>query len=99
MTFTEFKDKYLAGTLDTDPAWRGYDIMAAIKPNHTQKALKLLKLTYAGELAIPEFCARYPDVPREQASRLLAAYWLWALIDSQRAYPRVPKRKAPSRAA
>lgn len=92
MTFSEFKDKYLAGTLWDDAAWRAYDIEAAVKPLHVRKALKMMGLAYAGELAIPEFCARY-GLTREVAEPLLGAYWLWSLVSSQRAYPRVPLRQ------
>jgi len=60
---------------------------------HTRKGLKKLGLTYAGELALSEFCARY-DVDVEAAPLILGAYWLWSLIASGRAFPRVPLRTA-----
>lgn len=94
MTFPEFVERYLAGTLDVDAGWRGHDIPAAIKPNHATKALKKLGLTYAGELALPEFCARYPQVPKDQATRLLACWYLWAMVDEGRVgYWKIARRK------
>lgn len=93
MTFTEFKEKYLAGLLDCDAAWRAYDIPSvATHPAYVKKALKLLKLAYAGELAIPEFCARY-GVSLEEARPLLGSWFLWSMIDQGRPF-RVPLRTA-----
>lgn len=97
MTFYEFLAKWRNGTLSTDAAWRAYAIeeyvrMNRIKAKHVMYALKALKLAYAGELAIPEFCARY-DVPRDEAPHLLSCWHLWSLLDRGRPC-RVPLRMA-----
>lgn len=91
MTFKEFLHAYQTNALDRDAAWRAYDIPAAVKPGHIRSALKALKLAYAGELALPEFMARYGVPTREQAQAVLGAWWLWSVIDAGRAM-RVPLR-------
>lgn len=96
MTFREFLASWLGdnGTLDSDAAWRAYDIPSV--PSHhayIRKALKALGLAYAGELALPEFMARYGLTDRAQAEHALTAWWLWSQIDAGRRV-RVPKRAA-----
>lgn len=99
MTFPEFLAAYRNGALDRDAAWRAYDIPTAVrrniatgKPTYVRGALKALKLAYAGELAMPEFCARY-GVDLGAAPLILGAWWLWSAIDAGRAV-RVPLRLA-----
>jgi hypothetical protein len=92
MTFAEFLHAVHTGEIQKDAAWRAYDIMGAALESHTRKgkksryvehALKRMGMTYAGELALSEFCARY-DVEPEAAPTLLAAWWLWSGIDAGR---------------
>lgn len=52
----------------------------------------MLKLAYAGELAIPEFMARYGIQKEWEAKRILGSWWLWSAIDAGRAV-RVPLRR------
>lgn len=96
MTFPEFMMKYFAGTMDTDAGWRAYDIEkyagSIAKMKYMRSALKKLGLAYAGELALPEFCARY-GVEIEAAPLLLACFWIWSLVDENR-FCRVPLRSS-----
>lgn len=91
MTFPEFLSAYENNTLGRDAAWRAYDIASAVRPIHIRGALKVLKLQYAGELAIPEFMARYGIPDRAKAQMLLGAWYLWSALDAGRAV-RVPLR-------
>lgn len=81
MNFNQFLFKYHEGTLDTDAAWRAYDFMASVRDRHVRKALKQLGLTYAGELAVPQFMALYDLEDRTQATLLVGAWWLWTQVD------------------
>jgi hypothetical protein len=84
MTFAEFRDALRTGTIENDAAWRAYDLEGSMRPIYPSKALKRLGLAYAGELAIPEFMARYGYQDREQAVRDLGLWWLWNLVDDNR---------------
>lgn len=98
MTFPEFLAAYRAGTLNQDAAWRAYDIAGNVSTRVTSSinrltyyALKRLGMSYAGELALPEFMARYAISTPEEARTILACWWLWSGIDAGRAMG-VPKR-------
>jgi hypothetical protein len=97
MKFNQFLFKWRENTLHTDPAWRAYDFPGSVRPRFVQKALKSLGLTYAGELAIPQFMSLY-DVPTAEEARLiLGSWWLWSLVDDGRQITRGPhglKRRA-----
>ena len=92
MTFREFLAAWYAGTLDQDAGWRGYEIVAHVqhsrskhqKNTYEKNALKALKLTYAGELALPEFMARYGLKDRSEASLILGCWWVWSGINAGR---------------
>jgi hypothetical protein len=86
VTFREFLFAWRDGTLNRDAAWRAYDILAFARLARISKhrkgvfqasALKSLKLSYAGELALPEFMARYGIEDREEAQDILGCWWLW----------------------
>lgn len=96
MTFPEFLEAYESGNLEQDAAWRAYDIPVAVRPVHIRSALKQLRLQYAGELAIPEFQARYGITERWRAEGILGAWYLWSAIDAGRAV-RVPLKNAARR--
>lgn len=90
MTFPEFLHAFTTGTLEDDAAWRAYDIIPFMKRigghqriGYVRGALKRLGMAYAGELALPEFCARY-GVDLAEAPTLLGAWWLWSGIDAGR---------------
>ncbi len=92
MTFPEFLRAWREGTLDEDAAWRAYDILAHVRHVQAQhismayqrSALKALKLAYAGELALPEFMARYGFENRSEATLILGCWWVWSGIDAGR---------------
>lgn len=81
MTFKEFLYKYREGTLDTDAAWRAYDIESSINAGHVGKALKALGFGYAGDLALSTFMAQYGIADRREAWRALAYWWLLTQIN------------------
>lgn len=86
MTFREFLHNWLGRgvSLDYDAAWRAYDIPAVVRPRHVSKALKALKLAYAGEHAIPQFMALYGLGDRAEAEALLGQWWVWSQVDAGR---------------
>lgn len=91
MNFKDFLAAWRAGTLSQDTAWRGYNVpglVLAVVPNrrvvYMRSALKMLKLTYAGELAIPEFMARYEIPDRAEAERFILSWWVWSRVSAGR---------------
>lgn len=92
MTFREFLYAWSDGTLDKDAAWRAYDILAHVRHSRSKhqknvyqrNALKALKLMYAGELALPEFMARYGVEDRSEAEDILGCWWVWSGIAAGR---------------
>lgn len=80
MTFKEFIAAHMAGALENDATWRNYEILGGIRPLHIRGALKLLRMSYAGELAIPECRARYGINTDAMTKELLGAWWIWSRL-------------------
>lgn len=93
MTFAEFVRDYATGEIERNPAWRAYDIEAAVRPLHTMHALKSLGYAHSGELGVSLFAAHHWLRSTEDARRLLGIWWVLSRVE-QGARMAVPRRRS-----
>lgn len=91
MNFGEFVVARRSGALDRDAGWRAYMIEAAVRSTHVRGALKLLRMGYAGELAIPQVAAMH-GLSVAEAKLLLGAWWVWSRVAEGRPVRGLRKR-------
>lgn len=94
MKFAEFIGRWHDGSLHDIASWRAYAVEENISPAHIISALKMLGLTYAGDLAMPQFMASYGLTNKEESRTMLGAWYRLKMIEDGRrimAKPRGPQ--------